>query len=288
MQILGKKLRETRLAQNLSQTELCRGICTQATISNIEAKNHCDSLDIFVQLCARLNTDVNEFLISSKEQELQGFLDKIEGLCDKSQYKKAFQLIKKYSNDLPQENGLLLDKFYYYYGLTSLLVAKNYEDASYYLYRGAELKENRNIYNILSLNFIGMMYHLTDQEGKAKVYHDKSVKMLLDYKQKLPKAAYEIFYNSARFYSQIGEYKQSINLCKKGIQLNKENETSFYLDKLYYELALNKETVGENAVIDYLTAYTLAQHKEDQAHLNIIKKKMTEQEIELDLNFLAS
>lgn len=288
MQILGKKLRETRLAQNLSQTELCKGICTQATISNIEAKNHCDSLDIFVQLCTRLNANVNDFLITSKEQELREFLEEIEELCDVFKHKKALQLITKYSKDLPQENEVLLDKFYYYYGLTCLLGSKNFEDASYYLYRGAELKDSRNIYNILSLNSIGAMYHLSDQLEKAKVYHDKSVKMLLEYKQKLPKAGYKIFYNSAYFYSKIGEHQKSIDLCLKGIELNRQNESTFCLDRLYYELAYNKQAIGENSSLDYVSAYTLAKHTNNDACLSAIRKNVKDFNIEVEFDFLVS
>lgn len=43
MRILGDKLKQIRKARGMSQAELAKGICTQATISLIEKKNRCQA-----------------------------------------------------------------------------------------------------------------------------------------------------------------------------------------------------------------------------------------------------
>ena len=55
MRVAGEKIKTARKKKKLSQAELAKGICTQATISNIENKNVCDSLDIFSSVCLRLD-----------------------------------------------------------------------------------------------------------------------------------------------------------------------------------------------------------------------------------------
>nr|OTP47982.1 hypothetical protein A5881_003104 [Enterococcus termitis] len=46
MRIKGDIIRSVRKQKKLSQVTLAAGICTQGTVSNIENKNVCDSLEI--------------------------------------------------------------------------------------------------------------------------------------------------------------------------------------------------------------------------------------------------
>lgn len=55
VRVAGEKSKQRVKRKKLSQAELAKGICTQATISNIENKNVCDSLDIFSSVCLRLD-----------------------------------------------------------------------------------------------------------------------------------------------------------------------------------------------------------------------------------------
>ncbi|MFD2388384.1 hypothetical protein [Enterococcus rivorum] len=174
-------------------------------------------------------------------------MDVIEDKCNHLKYKEAFKMLQDYSNPIPHHNSLLLDKYNYYHGITSLLGVKDSSEALFYLYQGAEIKDKVNIYNIMSDNAIGTMYALEKKMDRAKIYHDKSVKMLAEYGREIPKMAYKVFYDSSNFYSQHGDYKKSLKLCEQGIKLNKENNSSFYLEQLLYEVAFNKQMLGQDA-----------------------------------------
>ena len=50
VKVAGDKINK-RENLKITQSELANGICTQATISNIENRNLCDSLDIFSSIC---------------------------------------------------------------------------------------------------------------------------------------------------------------------------------------------------------------------------------------------
>lgn len=282
MQVLGSKIKEARKAAHLSQAELAKGVCTQATISNIESRNTCDSLDIFSQVCMRLGVDVNDFLVPSEEQKFNEFLDAIEDKCNHLKYKEAFNLLLDYSNPIPHHNSLLLDKYNYYHGITSLLGMKDSSEALFYLYQGAEIKDKVNIYNIMSDNAIGTMYGLEKRMDRAKIYHDKSVKMLAEYGREIPKMAYKVFYDASNFYSQHEDYKKSLKLCEQGIKLNKENNSSFYLEQLLYELAVNKQMLGHDAKQDYVFAYYYAKFKGNKSIADSALKDMETHNISFD------
>ena len=54
VRVAGEKSKQ-RVKKNYRKLNWQKGICTQATISNIENKNVCDSLDIFSSVCLRLD-----------------------------------------------------------------------------------------------------------------------------------------------------------------------------------------------------------------------------------------
>ncbi|CCO13055.2 helix-turn-helix family protein [Carnobacterium maltaromaticum LMA28] len=55
MKTLGDVIKEKRLAKGLKQGELAEGICTQATISNLENKSGMPNLPILIAIANRLD-----------------------------------------------------------------------------------------------------------------------------------------------------------------------------------------------------------------------------------------
>lgn len=69
MIILGAKLKNARIAKGLSQKELAEGICTQATISQMENHNKVPTMSIFVDICKRLEISQAE-ITSDDDSEI--------------------------------------------------------------------------------------------------------------------------------------------------------------------------------------------------------------------------
>lgn len=263
MDVLGEKVRAIRKSKKISQKELSEGICTQATISNIESKNRCDSLVIFSAICRRLDVNVEDCIEYTQEQQLNKFLDEIEKMCSRFEHKAAYKLLSNYeidaSSDL-ENNAVLKSKYNYYQGITTLVGAKDTSSALFYFHQNVGHNKNPNIFEILSINALGSIYEDDDEVERAKVYYKKSLNLLKHYGGETVAMIYKIYYNSAHFYSQIKDYQTSIKLCQQGINLNENEGTFYYLDFLYYELGFNKYRAGEVAIMEYKLAYYFAKH----------------------------
>ncbi|MBP2099029.1 helix-turn-helix transcriptional regulator [Enterococcus rivorum] len=276
MKVAGEKIKIARKEKRLSQAELAKGICTQATVSNIENKNVCDSLDIFSSVCLRLDLQVEECIENSNEHRLENMLNKIENLCDVFKYKEAYTMLNDYKEDISTSNYILETKFFYYKGVTSLLGAKNNSEALFYLHRGSEIDREVNVYNILSVNTVGTLYVMQGDLRKAKVYFDKSLELLGRFTQDIPTQVCKIYYSSAKFYSLIKDYSKSYELCIQGIDLNKKYNTNYSLDKLLYEKSFNKYMLDKNAEEDYKAAYYFAKFFGNDKLISVIKKDIEE------------
>ena len=181
-------------------------------------------------------------------------------------------MLKDYPDDIESSNRILETKFFYYKGITSLLGKKNNSEALFYLHRGSEISRDINIYNILSMNAIGILYELEDDIEKAKVYYDKSLQLLSEFKLDYPLEQCRIYYNTAKFYSLIKDYAKSIELSDKGIEINRTHSSIYSLDCLLYEKAFNKQMLGLDAVEDYRIAYYFTRFFENKNYLLILKK----------------
>lgn len=276
MKVSGEKIKIARKTKRLSQAELAKGICTQATISNIENKNVCDSLDIFSSVCLRLDLQVEECIENSNEQKLETMLNKVEALCGIFKHKEAYMLLNEYKADISTSNYVLETKFFYYKGTTSLIGQKNSSEALFYLHRGSEIDREVNVYNILSVNTLGTLYAMQNDLRKAKVYFDKSLELLSRFTQDIPTQVCKIYYSSAKFYSLIEDYGKSLELCIQGIELNKKYSTNYSLDALLYEKAYNKHMIGNNAEEEYKVAYYFAKFFENEHVVTVINEDVKE------------
>ena len=275
MKVAGEKIKIARKAKRLSQAELAKGICTQATISNIENKNVCDSLDIFSSVCLRLDLQVEECIENSSEHKLESMLNKVEALCNLVKSEEAYRVLNNFTDDISTSNYVLETKFFYYKGVTSLLGKKNSSEALFYLHRGSEIDREINVYNILSVNTIGILYELENDLRKAKVYYDKSLEMLNSFSQEIPTQVCKIYYNSAKFYSLIKDYAKSFKLCVEGINLNKKHNTNYNLEMLLYEKAYNKHMLDKNAEEDYRVAYYFAKFFGNDHLVSVINENIS-------------
>lgn len=284
MKVLGQKVKEARKNKKISQIELAEGICTQATISNIESKDRCDSLDIFSTVCRRLDLDVEKCIAYTEEQKLDLFLDEIEEKCSRLEHKEAFTLLENYSIKNVCLNTVLASKYNYYQGITNLIGANDSLSALFYLHKAMDYKKNQNIYSILSINALGSSYALKGEMDKAKVYYDKSMVLLEQYTGIMEPIAYKAYFNSAKFYSMIKEYETSIQLCEQAIGSNKKKGTFHYIDLFYYELGFNQYMTNKEEIMSYKMAYYFATYLNNKELIDIILQDAKEYGLNFQLD----
>ncbi|MBP2099036.1 helix-turn-helix domain-containing protein [Enterococcus rivorum] len=281
MKVLGNKFREARKKQRLSQTALAAGICTQTTVSKIENRNRCESLDIFYSLCLKLGVAVNDYLAENKEQELERILDEVEVLCIGFKPELGYKMLSNYFVDVSQLPDSLAIKYFYYMGATRTLSMNGFKEALFYLSQAEKLIQKNNIYNIMSTNAIGITYLLSESMEKAQPYFEKANQMLQEFPEDaLPAIACGLYYNLAKYYSELKEYQKSIELCDAGIKLSRKEETNIYLDALLYEKAYNEFYLNGTAE-SYKTAYYFTRFIENQHILGHVIKDMERYDIAL-------
>lgn len=75
---LGSAFKEQRIAKELNQQDVCRGICSQAVISKIENLNISPSVDVLIKLCQRIDLSLNDLFSEFSKLPSNNFInDKI-------------------------------------------------------------------------------------------------------------------------------------------------------------------------------------------------------------------
>lgn len=138
---------------------------------------------------------------------------------------------------------------------------------------------------------IGVAYHLKEETNKAKIYFEQSIRELekianIDLKN-LDKILL-IYFNTAKFYSDIGDYQEAVTLCETGIQMAESEKTTSQLDKLYYEKAFNEAMNGQlaEAKKGYFIAMAFAIMNQNDVIIEIIKKNMHKFKLTFDELFI--
>jgi transcriptional regulator with XRE-family HTH domain len=276
VKVLGDKIRDVRKKQKISQRELSKGICTQATISNIENKNSCDSLDIFSKICKRLGLEVEACMILPDEYLLTVKLDEVEQKCRRFKHAEAWDILKQVSIDEVSSKNRIIARYNYYLGVTSLMAKKDYNEALFFLHRAKDIVQEDDLYCILSENELGVLYTKQNQIEKAKVYYNHSIELLRNYQGAFDSQLLRVYFNSAKFFNLIQDFEQGKALAEKGINLNKRKDTNYCLELLYYEMGWSKLMLKESAVLDYKIAYYLS-----IAFKNYQLKKVIDEDIKL-------
>ncbi|MGX7420174.1 helix-turn-helix domain-containing protein [Carnobacterium gallinarum] len=290
MKELGEKIKETRITKGLTQKDLADGICTQATISNLENGASFPALGTLLAISDRLNIEFSE-IYEYTALNKNGYSDifkKIRVLCGQGKYAEAYKMIAAEVEFDKLETVYETKQYYYYLGITSLLGADKYSDALYNfnLALFTETGKNLDIIDVLTTNAIGLAYDMNAEKEKAKTYFEKSISQLnevighLDSLQDTIEIT-KVYYNSARFYGKIEEFKKALEFVELGIDLQQKQSTSYTLGYLMYEKGYILFKLGNkvDAEKSYFCAAALGELNEDAALISDVKKSMKEHKI---------
>lgn len=290
---IGKEIKSKRLKHGLTQSQLAENICTQATISNLENGASIPTISILLKLAERLNIEFSNIYDYTLDNENNPIFKEVRELCSKVKHKEALELLETRIK-LDELETIYDRKLYYYFmGITSLMSKQNPKDSIYYLNQvlDSEVKISIDFLDVSATNGIGIAYDLQNESDKALIYFDRSLDQLdelfisINRINESPEIA-KIYYNTAKFYSKIGDYSKSMNLCNLGIRLLKNEGLAYYVDFLTYEKAFNLMKLGkkDEAIKSYLHALAFADFNGNQVVVDIIKKDAIEFDILKELN----
>lgn len=287
----GREIKKKRLEMGLTQSELSENICTQATVSNLENGVSEPTLSILLKLADKLDIEFSDIMGYSIdiERNYDKLFNEVRELCSRALHRDAHELLTS-TIDFDKLDTINEAKLYFYFmGITSLTGLNQPTDAIYYFNQvlASESELSHDFLNVSAMNGIGIAYHTQNENEKALTYFDKSLDRLaelllvLETINNSPEVA-KIYYNSAKYYSEIGEYNKAITICNLGIELLREEGLYYFLDFLVYEKAFNLMKLGKNEYSEklYLNAVVLADLNKNKILMDIIKSDVIEYNIE--------
>ncbi|WP_317914282.1 helix-turn-helix transcriptional regulator [Carnobacterium maltaromaticum] len=267
MMLLGDLIKAKRLENGLTQAELAAGICTQASISNLEKNQRIPPLMTLLAIGNRLNLNFDELSDYAIEQEnpTSDVFNRVRTLRKQFKLKEAYDLIIE---ELPLDKLKTYHKkkqYYYYLGITGLLGYNKISEAHYNfnLALSSESEPNLDFYDILTINGIGLAYYFESEEEKARTYFEKSLVQLDQFMSQMVSLDESIeitklYYATAKFYSEIKEYSKAVDLCSLGMQVQLDQHVNYELEMLYYEKAFNLAKLNKKSEAEECYYYATA------------------------------
>lgn len=262
MRILGDKLKQIRKARGMSQAELAKGICTQATISLIEKKEQVPSTKILLEICKRLEITLDSVIVQEDDQ-LHVLLSRVQALLFTNEFKKARDLIQQiYTDQLVKADDY--KRYYYFQGQIKLLLENKPDDALFFFNRAFNqyVVSQTDVYGILCIIGISKSYLMKGALERVRIYAEQAVEML-ENSDPLAMADFQVelqIYNHlAGILFELKDYEGALKYAQLAIDEAIDKQSLYLLDALYFilgraEYALHRE----NALQDLTVAKTLA------------------------------
>ncbi|MFH5812078.1 helix-turn-helix domain-containing protein [Companilactobacillus sp. FL22-1] len=281
---------ERRKLLKMSQVKLCKGICTQSTLSKFENNGRVPSLNILNKLCERLGLSVDDLYRNSNNSttHMRTVLDKVEKEFMMENYSDVSAMLQEIDSEVIN-NDMLKMQYYYQKGFFNVLTKGKFEDAFYNFSRILdELDEiHKTIYTFLAYTGLGVLYSRENKMQEAEFFFQKVFEFIkIHENEKYQKANVNMYlrvltivFFTADFYIQKGMFDEGERLVDRGIRLCSEQHITYYLARLKYlsaKIAIGKNK--SNEVVDGLLIEALAfakiNHNEPvELRINALRKQ---------------
>jgi len=245
MKYLGLEISKLRAEAGISQKELSKDICTQSTISRIEAGEVYPAIDTLLKIALKLQVPVEyfiEMLFHKNVFKSEELINDIEFHLKEHNYQKIISIIN--SNQIDKDNiwldlycDYILNTARYYLKIISpeecivnLKSILNYSNPTTIQFRFLQIKINNTIANVYGEN---------GESQKCLFYYNKILKEHIhknysDYK--IYKTLITVLFNKCKILYDLKEYDEALNTANQGIQRSKESSFMFLTGKfLYYK-----------------------------------------------------
>ena len=286
----GITIKELRINKNISQSELCHGICSQSQISKIEKGVIYPSSVLLYQLSERLGVDPNSIFAITQNNKLkyvENVKNVIQDCLKQKQYKELYEIVKKEKNlnnfQTNEEKQFLI----WHEAIAIFEVNRSTKTALTLLNYALKLTVTNA--DCLSEREIDIMQAMAIFYAENKEY-EKSINILrrcltnfnkLDFPRD-KEIKLKLIYNLSKCLSYTCQYEEAIKYIDKGIQLAINLNTLYLLGELYYGKGSNllklKQSNDENVADNMKTALFIFKLTKNESKLQIIKKEYFENE----------
>ncbi|TPV47295.1 helix-turn-helix domain-containing protein [Bacillus dicomae] len=239
---LGITIKELRIKKNISQSELCHGICSQSQISKIEKGVIYPSSILLYQLSERLGIDPNNIFALTQNKRLK-YVENvkyvIKDCLKQKQYKELYEIVKKEKNlnnfQTNEEKQFLI----WHEAIAIFMVDKSIKTALDFLNNALKLTLTNS--DFLSEREIDIMQTMAIFYAENKEY-EKSITILkrcltnfnkLDFPRD-KEIKLKIMLNLAKCLDFTYQHEEAIKHLDKGIKLAINLNTLYLLGELFY------------------------------------------------------
>ncbi|MEI3896234.1 MULTISPECIES: helix-turn-helix domain-containing protein [unclassified Bacillus (in: firmicutes)] len=285
---LGITIKELRMKKNISQSELCHGICSQSQISKIEKGVIYPSSILLYQLSERLGVDPNNIFALTQNKKIkyiENVKHVIKDCLKQKQYKELYEIVKKekYLNNFQtkEEKQFLI----WHEAIAIFEVNRSTKTALTLLNNGLKLTVT-NV-DCLSERELDIMQTMAIFYAENKEY-EKSINILrkcltnfnkLDFPRD-KEIKLKIIFNLAKTLASTYQHEEAIKYIDKGIKLAINLNTLYLLGELFYlkgqYLLKIKQHNVEDVVYNWKKALFIFELTEKKHYIQMIKEKLIE------------
>ncbi|MFD1471892.1 helix-turn-helix domain-containing protein [Companilactobacillus mishanensis] len=237
---------DKRKELGLSQKELSKGICTQATLSKLENNGKIPSMKILIQLCNRLGLSLDDIIgiDNHDSKKLVKAMNKAEFNLIISEYQNSWDILNKIELDSLSDDKEAVMQYYYLKGYLNVLDDGDLLEAVFDFNRILSDMDPKGetIFTFLAFVGMGMVYAKQGDDDKSEFYFSKVFNdiygMSIDDVNKIWRYINIIFY-CAIYYSDRKDYETANTLLKYAVKICADNHVTYYIARIYLQLAEN-------------------------------------------------
>ncbi|MGD6803475.1 helix-turn-helix domain-containing protein [Rossellomorea vietnamensis] len=240
---VGKKIKEIREYFNISQSELCYNICTQAMISKIEKGESIPSAEILYQLSLRLGVNQNYFFAvtsSGNNYYVDQVIEEMDKSIRQAKYQEVYELVKlEKRNPLfrhPQLKQILLWRE----AICTFHIEQSAEKAMEIIDAALDLSttidKNFSSIELKLLNSKSIFLSISNEFEES----DKINQLVINFIEKKqyiedPRIAINAYYNGSKTSVSFLQFEEAVRRAQKGIDYCMKHEQLYLLGELYYQ-----------------------------------------------------
>ncbi|MEF8683536.1 helix-turn-helix domain-containing protein [Bacillus cereus] len=284
----GITIKELRIKKNISQSELCHGICSQSQISKIEKGMIYPSSILLYQLSERLGIDPNNIFALTQNKRLK-YVENvkyvIKDCLKQKQYKELYEIVKKEKNlnnfQTKDEKQFLM----WHEAIAIFMVDKSIKTALDFLNNALKLTLTNS--DFLSEREIDIMQTMAIFYAENKEY-EKSINIFkrcltnfnkLDFPRD-KEIKLKLMLNLAKCFDFTYQHEEAIKYIDKGIKLAINLNTLYLLGELFYLkgqcLLKMKQHNVEDVIYNWKKALFIFELTEKEYYTNVIPNELIE------------
>ncbi|MDQ0153810.1 helix-turn-helix domain-containing protein [Robertmurraya andreesenii] len=251
---IGETIKSLRKLARMSQTELSKGICSQAQLSKIETKGEIPSATVLYKFSKKLGVDMNYFfeLIETPRLDYIREVKKLMEECKKERNYHRLRDIVQSEKRNPLFQGTENKQFLLWHeAICFHYIEKESDQAITLLYDALSITENEvtkfyretEIEILNSIAIIKKDQKLYEQAESIFLECLHLLKFIPSYNIIIK---IRLLYGFSKLLTDKGDFIRSVTICKEGIDLCKKIEVLYLFGELQYQLGSNYARMQEH------------------------------------------